>query len=126
MKHLLQFVAFILVGLLALPAVLAQVPCFTFEAQTANMECCNVDRIGAAIVAAPVVLDCNETCCSVAPQNSPASNVPDKFMADSTAPAASDGMAVLVPVTLRDLHSPLITKTGCVQDLPVLLRTLRV
>jgi hypothetical protein len=126
MKYLLQFASVILVGLLAFPAVLAQGLCVMSEAQSAGMECCSVDHAGVLRAAAPVVLDCNGTCCSVAPQNSVPSYVSNKFIVDSTGPAASDGTAILVPVTPREIDSLLIAATGRVQDLPVLLSTFRI
>jgi hypothetical protein len=126
MKHLLQFVTFIIVALLVIPPALAEGLCFTSQAQTVSMDCCNVDQVGTPIAPSAVVQECNEGCCSVAPQNSPAPTIPDKLKVDSTAPDAAHTAPLLALHTPRELISVVICAIIPTQDLPILFHSFRI
>ena len=126
MKHPFNFVAVVLAVLLAVPASLAEGLCLSSQSSIASMECCNVARVGTLIVSSTVNHDCNEGCCSVAPQKSPAPIVTDKLKADSPAPDSIFAIPILKLHTSRNLSSSVLGAICSTQDLPVLLRTFRI
>jgi len=90
------------------------------------MECCDVDHVSAFNMLPDVVRDCDEGCCSVGPQNSPAPVVPNKFKSDSTGLDAPVAIASLMMHCVSDGTARAVVATGRAQDLPVLLHTFRI
>ncbi len=126
MKHLLQIVAFAVVALLAVPPALAESICTAASKQSESMECCDVDHVSALSALPDVVQDCDEGCCSVAPQKVPTSAVPDKLKTDSSGPDTSVSIASPTMHPPHAVSAPLVAATGRAEDLPVLLHTLRI
>jgi hypothetical protein len=127
MKHLFQFVAFIILALLTVPPSVVEGLCLISQTPTtASMECCNVDHVGTPAAAPAIVQSCDEGCCSVVPQNSPAPIISDKFKVDSAGPATFHNLAVLSLHTPRELAMHQIYPTDRTQDLPILLQTFRI
>jgi hypothetical protein len=128
MKHLLQFAAVVVVALLAIPPALAEGLCLITQAQQTSMECCanGIDHIGAPTALSTAIQNCEEGCCSVAPQNPPAPIAPDKFQADSPWQLASHNVAALSLQAQPESAAQQITPADRTQDLPVLLHTFRI
>jgi len=126
MKLLVKVVAVVVAGLLIVPSALADGLCLTSQPSTASMQCCNVDRVGASIASSAVNQDCNEGCCSVAPQRSPSPSVPDKLKADSVAPDAVFAVLILKLHPPNNPTCPVLGANCPSQDLPVLFHTFRI
>jgi len=129
MKRLLQFVALLVVALLAVPPAVAEGLCLLTQNQPGAMECCSsLEHISAPATApqATIAQSCNEGCCSVAPATPASLTLPDKYKADSpttSAPQAHADISLDVP---RAFNSPAFATTGLTHDLPVLLHTFRI
>ena len=126
MKHRLQIVAFVVVALLAVPPALAESICTAASGHSVSMECCDVDHVNAGSTLPAVVQDCDEGCCSVAPQKSPVPVIPDKFKADSAGLDTPLAVGSLGAYSLSDVAAPVVVATGRSLDLPVLLHTFRI
>ena len=126
MKLLVKFVAVLVAGLLIVPPALADGLCLTSQPSAVSMQCCNVDRVGTSIASSAVNQDCNEGCCSVAPQRSPSPNVPDKLKAASVAPDAVFAVFILRLQPPGNRTCPVLGANCPSQDLPVLLHTFRI
>jgi hypothetical protein len=126
MKPLVKVVAAVVAVLLIVPPAIADSLCLISQPSTVNMQCCNIDSVETPSASSAVIQDCNEGCCSVAPQESPAPNVSDKLKADSVAPDAAFAVLILRLHPSRCANSPVLGAISPSQDLPVLLHTFRI
>jgi len=122
MKHLIQFVAVVIMTLLVVP-LFAERLCLPPQARTTNMECC--DYVNLSGVRSAVVQDCTGGCCSVAPQN-PAPAIPDKLKADTSTPDTLQAVPTIALYTPRKLATCTIVASVVTHDLPILLHAIRI
>jgi len=126
MKRLFQIVAFVVIALLAVPPSLAESLCITASEKRANMECCDVDHVSSVSPLPDVIQNCDEGCCSIAPQKAPAATVPDRFKADATGLDMREAVASSFTVLLPDVAAFGTASNERALDLPVLLQTFRI
>lgn len=129
MKSLLQFVALVVVALLASTPGVAEGLCLLGQSgQTPSMKCCfsaghiSVSEAGVPPSMAP---DCTEGCCSVAP-SSPAPSTPYKLKIDSSAVDVQLPATVIMLRTASGLASSATRAVNATTDLQVFLQTFRI
>ncbi len=129
MKSLLQFVALVVMALLASPPGVAEGLCLLGQSgQTPSMECCvsaghiSVSEAGVPPSMAP---DCTGGCCSVAP-SSPAPSAPYTLKIDSSVVDVQLPANVITLRTASGLASSATHAVNATTDLQVLLRTFRI
>ena len=128
MKHPHQFVAVVVVALLAIPQAVAESFCSPLHDHLTTMQCCNGDTVGSSFKTAPAVLqDCNESCCSVAPSQAPPSSIPDdKLTADTPTLDTPQTIASLIPCMPTEFVALDARDVSSSADRQVLLQTFRI